>query len=46
VQALVFGSAAVLLSWAASPRWGAGFAALVAVNLVVAAVLPPVDATG
>jgi hypothetical protein len=45
VQALVFGSAAVLLAWAASPRWGAAFAAVVAVNLVGAAVLPPLDAT-
>jgi hypothetical protein len=43
VQALVFGSAAVLLAWAASPRWGAGFAAVVAVNLLAAAALPSVD---
>ena len=42
VQALVFGAAAVLLAWAASPRWGAAFAAVVAVNLVAAAVLPRV----
>jgi len=43
VQALVFGSAAVLLAWAASPRWGAGFAAVVVVNLLAAAALPSVD---
>jgi hypothetical protein len=44
VQALVFGTSAVLLGWAVAPRWGAGFAAVVAVNLLAAAVLPPVDA--
>ena len=43
VQALVFGAAAVLLAWAAAPRWGAAFAAVVAVNLVVAAALPSVE---
>jgi hypothetical protein len=43
VQALVFGTAAVLLAWAASPRWGAAFAAVVAVNLVAAAALPSVE---
>jgi hypothetical protein len=43
VQALVFGAAAVLLAWAATPRWGAAFAALVAVNLLAAAALPPVE---
>jgi hypothetical protein len=42
VQVLVFGAAAVLLAWGASPRWGAAFAVLVAVNLVAAAALPPV----
>jgi uncharacterized protein DUF2568 len=42
VQALVFGAAAVLLAWAAAPRWGAAFAALVAVNLLAAAALPSV----
>jgi len=42
VRALVFGSAAVLLAWAASPRWGAAFAAVVVVNLVAAAALPPI----
>jgi hypothetical protein len=42
VQALVFGTAAGLLAWAAAPRWGAAFAALVAVNLLAAVVLPPV----
>ena len=42
VQALVFGTAAGLLAWAAAPRWGAAFAALVAVNLLTAVVLPPV----
>jgi hypothetical protein len=44
VQALVFGTAAGLLAWAATPRWGAAFAAVVAVNLVAAAALPPIDA--
>ena len=43
VQALVFGAAAVLLGWAASPRWGAAFAAVVVVNLVAAAALPPIE---
>jgi uncharacterized protein DUF2568 len=43
VQGLVFGAAAVLLAWAAGPRWGAGFAVVVAVNLLAAALLPPVD---
>ena len=43
VQALVFGAAAVLLAWAAGPRWGAVFAAAVAVNLVAAALLPSVE---
>jgi hypothetical protein len=45
VQALVFGSAAVLLAWAASPRWGAAFAAVVVADLVAAAVLPSVQST-
>jgi hypothetical protein len=45
VQALVFGAAAVLLAWAASPRWGAAFAAAVAVNLVAAAALPAVESS-
>ena len=44
VQVLVFGTAAGFLAWAATPRWGAAFAAVVAVNLVAAAALPPVDA--
>jgi Protein of unknown function (DUF2568) len=43
VQALVFGAVAVLLAWAAGPRWGAAFAAVVAVNLVAAAALPSVE---
>jgi len=43
VQALVFGAAAALLAWAAAPRWGAGFAAVVAVNLLAGAVLPSVE---
>jgi hypothetical protein len=43
VQALVFGTAAVLLGWAAGPRWGAAFAAVVAVDLIAAAVLPSVE---
>ena len=43
VQALVFGATAVLLAWGASPRWGAAFAAAVAVNLLAAAVLPSVE---
>ena len=43
VQALVFGAAAVLLAWGASPRWGAAFAAVVAVDLLAAAVLPSVE---
>jgi hypothetical protein len=43
VQALVFGTAAGLLAWAAAPRWGAAFAAVVAVNLIAAAALPSVD---
>jgi hypothetical protein len=42
VQVLVFGAAAVLLAWAAAPLGGAAFAALVAVNLGAAAVLPSV----
>ena len=42
VQAGVFGGAAVVLAWAASPRWGAGFLAVVAANLVLAVVLPQV----
>jgi hypothetical protein len=45
VQALVFGAAAVLLAWGSSPRWGAAFAAVVAVNLCAAAVLPSVEQT-
>jgi hypothetical protein len=45
VQAMVFGAAAVLLAWAASPRWGAAFAAVVAVNLVAAAALPSVGSS-
>jgi hypothetical protein len=45
VQALVFGAAAVLLAETASPRWGAAFAAAVAVNLLAAAVLPSVQST-
>ena len=44
VQVLVFGTAAGLLAWAATPRWGAAFAVVVAVNLVAAAALPPVGA--
>jgi uncharacterized protein DUF2568 len=43
VQVLVFGAAAVLLAWAAAPRWGAAFAALVAVDLLAAAALPSVE---
>ena len=43
VQVLVFGAAAVLLAWGASPRWGAAFAAVVAVDLLAAAVLPSVE---
>jgi hypothetical protein len=43
-QLVVFGGASVVLAWAASPRWGAGFAALVVANLVLAAVLPAVEA--
>jgi hypothetical protein len=42
VQAVVFGGAAAVLAWAASPRWGAGFLALVVANLVLAVVLPQV----
>ncbi|WP_138734017.1 YrdB family protein [Modestobacter excelsi] len=42
VQALVFGAAAVLLAWGASPRWGVLFAVVVVANLVAAAVLPSV----
>jgi hypothetical protein len=33
----------VLLAWGASPRWGAAFAVVVAVNLLAAAALPSVD---
>ena len=43
VQVLVFGAAAVLLAWGASPRWGAAFAAVVSVSLLAAAVLPSVE---
>jgi hypothetical protein len=43
VQALVFGAAAVLLAWGASPRWGAASAAVTAANLLAAAVLPSVE---
>jgi uncharacterized protein DUF2568 len=43
-QLVVFGGAAVVLAWAASPRWGAGFVALVVANLVLAALLPTVQA--
>jgi hypothetical protein len=43
VQVLVFGGAALVLAWAASPRWGAAFAALVVVNLVLAVLLPAVE---
>jgi hypothetical protein len=43
VQVLVFGAAAGLLAWGASPRWGAAFAAVAAGNLLAAAVLPSVD---
>jgi hypothetical protein len=43
VQLVVFGAAAVVLAWGASPRWGAGFAALVAANLVLAVLLPVVE---
>jgi hypothetical protein len=43
VQVLVFGAAALVLAWAASPRWGAGWAAVVAANLVLAALLPAVE---
>jgi ABC-type glucose/galactose transport system permease subunit len=32
-----------LFAWGASPRWGAGFAALVAANLVLAVLLPVVE---
>ena len=42
VQVVVFGGAALLLSWAASSQWAAGWVALVATNLVLAALLPPV----
>jgi len=45
VQAVVFGGAAVVLAWAASPRWGVAFLALVVANLVLAALLPQVGTT-
>jgi uncharacterized protein DUF2568 len=40
VQVLVLGGAALVLAWAASPRWGAGFAVLVVANLLLAVLLP------
>jgi hypothetical protein len=43
VQVLVFGAAGVVLGWAAAPRWGAAFTAVVAVNLLAAAALPSVE---
>jgi hypothetical protein len=46
VQLLVFGGAAVVLALAASPRWGAAFAVVVAVNLLVAALAPAVETAG
>ncbi len=42
VQIVVLGGAAAALAWAASPRWGAGFAALAVANLLLAVVLPDV----
>jgi hypothetical protein len=43
VQVLVFGGAASVLAWAASPRWGVAFATLVVANLVLAVLLPAVE---
>jgi len=40
VQALVFGGAAGLLAWAGSGAWGAAFAGLVVVDLLIVAVAP------
>lgn len=42
VQVAVFGGAALVLGWAASPQWAAGWVALVVANLVLAALLPAV----
>jgi hypothetical protein len=42
VQVVVFGGAALVLGWAASPQWAAGWVALVAANVVLATLLPPV----
>ena len=45
VQVAVLGGAALVLAVLLSPRWGAGLAALVAANLVLAALLPTVGTT-
>ncbi|WP_448615223.1 YrdB family protein [Modestobacter sp. URMC 112] len=45
VQVAVLGGAALVLAVGLSPRWGGGLAALVAVNLVLAALLPTVGTT-
>lgn len=41
VQVLVFGGAALVLGWAAPPPWAAGWVAVVAADLVLAALPPP-----
>jgi hypothetical protein len=42
VQVVVLGGAALVLGWAASPQWAAGWVAVVAANLVLATLLPAV----